>query len=79
MVNATSRSQRQYLYEISGQYHYEISGMNSMEKKSRPPGCGGRPKNFLTLNFPLGIWELVFGFLVISRATQKNVNRISSI
>lgn len=50
-----------------------------MERKARPPGWGGRPQNFLTLDFPFGVGELVFGFLAISLATQKTANSISGI
>jgi hypothetical protein len=45
-----------------------------MERKARPPVCGGHPQNFLKLNFPLGAGELVFGILANSHATQKTAN-----
>jgi hypothetical protein len=79
MAKATPRRQRQCRYEISVHYHYEISGINNMKRKARPPGCRGRPKNFLTLDFPLGVRELVFVFLSIPLATQKIANSISNI
>jgi len=60
MANTTPRKQRQC--------RYEIAGINSMERKARPPGCGGRPQDFLTLDLPFGVGELVFGFLAISFA-----------
>jgi hypothetical protein len=71
MANPTTRRQRQC--------RYEIAGINSMERKERPPGCGERPQNFLTLDFPLGVLELFFGFLAGSLATQKTANCISDI
>jgi hypothetical protein len=45
-----------------------------MERKTRPPGYGGHPQNFLTVDIPLGAGELVFGFLANSHATQKTAN-----
>jgi hypothetical protein len=71
MANATPRRKKQC--------RNEISGINSMERTARPPGCEGRPKNSLTLDFPLGVRELVFGFLAIPLVTQKIANSISNI
>jgi len=71
MANPTPRRQRQC--------RYEIAGINSMERKTRLPGCGGRPQNFLTLDFPLGVGELVFAFLANSYATQKTASQAFKI
>jgi len=71
MANPTPRRQKQC--------RYEIAGINSIERKARPPGCVGRPQNFLTLDFPLDVGELVMGFLAISLATQKTANCSSGI
>jgi len=71
MANPTSRRQREC--------RYQIAGINSTERKARPPGCGGSPQNFLTLDFPHGVAELFFGFLAGSLATQKTANCISGI